>query len=63
MNYMYSTSASNGQMTLTVDFALGTNANTDQILAQMRQRPGELAAAQRGDQLAASRCSSRRRRR
>jgi hydrophobic/amphiphilic exporter-1 (mainly G- bacteria), HAE1 family len=36
MNYMYSTSASNGQMTLTVDFALGTNANTDQILAQMR---------------------------
>ena len=37
MNYMYSTSASNGQMTLTVDFALGTDANTDQILAQMRQ--------------------------
>src|SRR6202161_4955001 len=34
--YMYSTSASNGSMTLTVDFALGTNANTDQILAQMR---------------------------
>src|SRR6202042_3679861 len=36
MNYMYSTSASNGIMTLTVDFALGTDANTDQILAQMR---------------------------
>ncbi len=36
MNYMYSTSASNGQMTLTVDFALGTDPNTDQILAQMR---------------------------
>jgi len=36
MNYMYSTSASNGNMTLTVDFALGTDANTDQILAQMR---------------------------
>src|ERR1700678_4468325 len=36
MNYMYSTSASNGSMTLTVDFALGTDANTDQILAQMR---------------------------
>ena len=36
MNYMYSTSASNGSMTLTVDFALGTVANTDQILAQMR---------------------------
>ena len=59
MNYMYSTSASNGLMTLTVDFALGTNANTDQILAQMRQGPGQLAAAQRGDSTAASRCSSR----
>ncbi len=36
MNYMWSNSASNGSMTLTVDFALGTVANTDQILAQMR---------------------------
>ena len=36
MNYMYSISASNGGMTLTVDFDLGHDANTDQILAQMR---------------------------
>ena len=37
MNYMYSMSASSGGgMTLTVDFQLGTNTNTDQILAQMR---------------------------
>ena len=50
MNYMYSTSASNGGMTLTVDFELGTVANTDQILAQMRAGPGQLATAQRGDQ-------------
>ncbi|HSY69515.1 MAG TPA: efflux RND transporter permease subunit [Edaphobacter sp.] len=38
MNYMYSLSASSGGgMTLYVDFALGTDINTDQILAQMRQ--------------------------
>src|SRR5271167_430367 len=38
MNYMYSLSASSGgKMTLYVDFALGTDINTDQILAQMRQ--------------------------
>ena len=37
MNYMYSLSASSGGgMTLYVDFALGTDINTDQILAQMR---------------------------
>jgi len=36
MNYMYSTSGSDGSMTLTVDFALGTDPNTDQILSQMR---------------------------
>ena len=36
MNYMYSLNASNGQMTLTVDFAINTVANTDQILTQMR---------------------------
>ena len=37
MNYMYSLSASSGGgMTLYVDFQLGTNINTDQILAQMR---------------------------
>src|SRR5664279_1331468 len=37
MNYMYSLSASSGGgMTLYVDFQLGTDTNTDQILAQMR---------------------------
>jgi len=37
MNYMYSLSASSGGgMTLYVDYALGTDINTDQILAQMR---------------------------
>jgi HAE1 family hydrophobic/amphiphilic exporter-1 len=37
MNYMYSLSASSGGgMTLYVDFLLGTDINTDQILAQMR---------------------------
>jgi HAE1 family hydrophobic/amphiphilic exporter-1 len=37
MNYMYSLNANNGQSTLTIDFDINTNANTDQILAQMRQ--------------------------
>ncbi len=37
MNYMYSLSASSGGgMTLYIDYQLGTNINTDQILAQMR---------------------------
>ncbi len=37
MNYMYSLSASSGGgMTQYVDFQLGTDVNTDQILAQMR---------------------------
>jgi hydrophobic/amphiphilic exporter-1 (mainly G- bacteria), HAE1 family len=36
MNYMYSLNASNGQMTLTVDFNIATVASTDQILTQMR---------------------------
>src|ERR1700723_3852971 len=36
MNYMSSQSASNGQMSLTVDFAIDTVTNTDQILSQMR---------------------------
>ncbi|WP_158752166.1 efflux RND transporter permease subunit [Acidobacterium sp. S8] len=37
MNYMYSLSASSGGgMSLYVDFQLGTDTNTDQILAQMR---------------------------
>ncbi len=37
MNYMFSTSANNGQMTLTVDFDVKTDASTDQILTQMRE--------------------------
>src|SRR5271169_688592 len=37
MEYMYSLNANNGQMTLTVDFNIKTDPNTDQILAQMRQ--------------------------
>ncbi|HXC00016.1 MAG TPA: multidrug efflux RND transporter permease subunit [Terriglobales bacterium] len=36
MNYMYSQNQSNGQMVLTVDFAIDTDTNTDQILSQMR---------------------------
>src|SRR5438876_1154449 len=37
MNYMYSNNANNGQITLTVNFDVKTDPNTDQILAQMRQ--------------------------
>lgn len=37
MEYMYSLNAANGSMTLTVDFNVKTDPNTDQILAQMRQ--------------------------
>src|SRR5215467_1019994 len=37
MEYMYSLSANNGSMKLTVDFNVATDPNTDQILAQMRQ--------------------------
>jgi HAE1 family hydrophobic/amphiphilic exporter-1 len=36
MDYMTSVNANNGAMLLTVNFALGTDPNTDQILAQMR---------------------------
>jgi HAE1 family hydrophobic/amphiphilic exporter-1 len=36
MNYMTSTSASNGVMQLTVDFDVATNSDTDQILSQLR---------------------------
>src|SRR5206468_5960055 len=48
MNYMYSNNANNGQITLTVNFDVKTDPNTDQILAQMRQNqaasqlPGEV---------------------
>src|SRR5512137_169142 len=37
MEYMYSLNANNGSMKLTVDFDIKTDANTDQILTQMRQ--------------------------
>jgi hydrophobic/amphiphilic exporter-1 (mainly G- bacteria), HAE1 family len=37
MEYMYSLNANNGTLKLTVDFDVKTDANTDQILAQMRQ--------------------------
>lgn len=36
MIYMYSVNASNGQMTLYVDFGIDTNSDTDQILALSR---------------------------
>jgi HAE1 family hydrophobic/amphiphilic exporter-1 len=36
MNYMESTNASNGVMQLTVDFNVASNADTDQILSQLR---------------------------
>lgn len=36
LNYMYSINANNGQMTLTTNFDIKSNPNTDQILAQMR---------------------------
>jgi multidrug efflux pump subunit AcrB len=45
MDYMYSINANNGQSTLYVNFALGTDANTDQLLAQMREGPGRVATA------------------
>jgi hydrophobic/amphiphilic exporter-1 (mainly G- bacteria), HAE1 family len=41
MNYMYSINANNGQSALTVNFDLGTDANTDQLLAQMREGQAE----------------------
>ena len=41
MNYMYSINANNGTMTLTVNFDVKTDPNTDQILAQMRQGQAE----------------------
>jgi HAE1 family hydrophobic/amphiphilic exporter-1 len=47
MNYMYSLNANNGTLTLTVDFDVKTNPNTDQILTQMResQAASQLPAA------------------
>src|SRR5438045_6474978 len=36
MNYMTSTNANNGDLRLTVNFDVATDANVDQILAQLR---------------------------
>ncbi len=41
LDYMYSINANNGQMTLYNYFDLKTDANTDQILAQMREGQAE----------------------
>ena len=41
MNYMYSTNANNGSMTLTVNFDVKTDPNTAQILTQMRELQAE----------------------
>ena len=41
MNYMYSINANNGQSNLTVNFDIATDANTDQLLAQMREGQAE----------------------
>ena len=41
MNYMYSINANNGQTTLTVNFDIKTDPNTDQLLAQMRKGQAE----------------------
>jgi HAE1 family hydrophobic/amphiphilic exporter-1 len=41
MDYMYSINANNGTMQLNVFFSLGTDANTDQILTQMRELQAE----------------------
>ena len=51
MNYLTSINANNGAMSMTVNFDIKTDPNTDQILAQMRQSqaasqlPGEVTAA------------------
>src|SRR5690242_7737605 len=36
MSYMYSVNANNGQSRITVDFAIGTDPNIDQVLTQLR---------------------------
>jgi HAE1 family hydrophobic/amphiphilic exporter-1 len=41
MNYMYSISANNGVMRMGVNFDVKTDPNTDQILAQLRERQAE----------------------
>ena len=41
MEYMYSVNANNGSMSMRIDFNVGTDPSTDQILAQMRESQAE----------------------
>src|SRR5215469_17663062 len=41
MLYMYSVNANNGQATVYVDFDIKTNADTDQVLSQLRVAQAE----------------------
>jgi len=41
MNYMYSINTNNGDCTITANFDIKTDANTDQVLTQMRQSQAE----------------------
>src|SRR5215469_10250994 len=41
MNYMYSISANNGAMRMGVNFDIKTDANIDQVLAQLREKQAE----------------------
>src|SRR5207245_1882002 len=41
MNYMFSVSANNGSLRLLVNFDVKTDPNTDQVLAQLRERQAE----------------------
>ncbi|HPX56327.1 MAG TPA: multidrug efflux RND transporter permease subunit [Syntrophales bacterium] len=41
LNYMYSVNTNNGDCTITTNFDIKTDANTDQVLAQMRQSQAE----------------------
>ncbi len=41
MNYMFSVSANNGTLRLLVNFDVKTDPNTDQVLAQLRERQAE----------------------
>ena len=46
MDYMYSINANNGEMTLNVNFALGTNANTDHPIAKGGKKHGHFGIMQ-----------------
>ncbi|HOC76660.1 MAG TPA: multidrug efflux RND transporter permease subunit [Deltaproteobacteria bacterium] len=41
LNYMYSVNTNNGDCTITANFDIRTDANTDQVLTQMRQSQAE----------------------